>query len=312
MSDYKHKSVLLDEVLEYLNPKKGQVFVDCTLGGAGYSLSILEKVQDDALVIGIDRDKLAIDNAKKFAKENLLLVNDNFSNLENIIKDKIGNKKVNGIVMDLGLSSAQLDDVFRGFSFLKDAPLSMEMGGNEEDDKVINILNKQSERSIFEIIKNYGEEQFAFCIARGIVEFRKNEEIKTTQQLVKIIESAVPFFYKNNRKIHFATKTFQALRIASNRELENLSKILPQAIDLLEKGGRLIIVSFHSLEDRIVKNYFRKEARDCLCPVEIPICCCEHRAQIKIINKKIIIPKQKEVKENKRSRSAKMRVAEKI
>ncbi len=318
---YSHIPVMLKEVLEYLKLRRGQKIIDCTLGGGGYTFAIAKEVGEEGVVVAIDLDKMAIENAREIIKKekinNVILVNDNFANLKNIISEYYAkNIKFDGIVFDLGLSGAQLADKDRGFSFQFDAPLKMEFRKSKRPSgKVEHVLNWWKEKEIANIIKKYGEEKFAPKIARKIVEYRAHRPIKTTQQLVGIIRSAIPRFYQN-KKIHFATRTFQALRIFANNESENLEKALPQAVDLLKKRGRLIVISYHSLEDRIVKNFFRQESRDCICSPEAPLCKCSHKARLKIIKseegKKFIVPSEEEVQANKRARSAKMRVAEKL
>ena len=308
---------MLDEVVEYLQLKNGDWIIDCTLGGAGYTIRIAKKVLPDGRVFSFDMDGLAILNAKKIIKQeglnNIEIINDNFKSLrENIEKCVVekGDKGFSGIVFDLGLSSAQLEDRARGFSFQLDAPLDMAFGDGARS--TYEIVNHWHQSEIIRILREFGEERYSPAIAKAIVNLRKEKKIKTTKHLVEIIRMAVPRIYRNNKKIHFATKTFQALRIATNGELDNIKDALPQALSLLKSGGRIVVVSYHSLEDRIVKQFFKKESRDCLCPKEIPICQCVHKAQLKIITKKILTPGDKEVERNPRARSAKMRVAEKI
>ncbi len=323
--EYKHTPVMLKEVLEYLDPQPGQYFIDCTLGGAGYTVAIAEKVGPKGKVVAIDLDKMAIENAKSQITNrkslSIILVQDNFKNLSEIAKKYFSNKKINGIVFDLGLSSAQLQDMDRGFSFQEDALLDMDFGCRSSRceagisdvgfQTTEYIVNNWKQEELEKIIREYGEERFAKRIAQGIVDYRENKQIKTTGQLVEIIKSAVPKKYLYG-KIHPATRTFQALRIATNNELENLRKALPQAIDLLKSKGRIAVISYHSLEDRIVKRFFKQESRDCICPPNYPACRCQHKQQIKILTKKVIMPAKEEVINNPRSRSAKLRVAEKI
>lgn len=310
---------MLGEVLFHLDPRPGQNFIDCTLGGAGYSMAISKKVGEQGRVLSFDMDEMAIKNAKEiFKKEkinNIILVNDNFKNLSKNIKDKFGDKeesKFDGVVFDLGLSSAQLEDGVRGFSFKLDSPLNMAFG----DVSVIDgetteyIINYYSEIELAKIFREYGEEKFARNIAKKIIERRKLSHIKTTGELVGTIEGAVPASYKRG-KIHFATRVFQALRIATNQELRVLEEALPQAIECLKAGGKIAVISYHSLEDRIVKRFFKKESIDCICPPEAPICSCNHKAAIKIITKKPLLPTDEEIRNNLRCRSAKMRVAQK-
>lgn len=321
---------MLKEVIEYLNPREGQNFIDCTLGGGGYTRAILERVGKNGKVLSIDLDNIAIENAKKFIKEkkinNIILANENFKDLSQIIEkywqeeerstgtnnssSREESIKFDGVVFDLGLSSAQLEDKSRGFSFQLDAPLDMAFGQSEEDTEF--ILNNSSAEEIEKILKEYGEERFGKRIANKIVEVRKENKIKTTKQLVDIIAEAVPAVYRNNKRLHFATRSFQALRIATNKELESLREVLPQALNELKTGGHIVVISYHSLEDRIVKKFFKTESKDCLCPPELPTCRCGHKAQIKIITKKPLTATEEEIKENPRARSAKMRVVEKI
>jgi len=318
--EYKHIPVMLNEVLKYLNPKEGEYFIDCTLGGCSYTIAIAKKIKSKGKILSIDLDDIAIKNAKSKIKndklDNVILVQDNFKNLKNIIEEKWQNnltKKFNGIVFDLGLSSAQLDDIDRGFSFKLDSPLNMNFGQSSEfqDYDTEYIINKWKLNDLRKIFYEYGEEKFSNRIASEIIKKRKEKEIKTTWQLVEIIKNAVPQWYQH-KKIHFATKIFQALRIATNDELQNLKKVLPIAVYLLKSKGKIVVISYHSLEDRIVKQFFKKESINCLCPPEIPVCRCNHKRKIKIINKKIIIPTEEEIKNNQRARSAKMRIAEKI
>ncbi|MEA3463890.1 MAG: 16S rRNA (cytosine(1402)-N(4))-methyltransferase RsmH [Patescibacteria group bacterium] len=313
MRKYQHTPVMLNEVLEYLNPQPDQYFIDCTLGGAGYTIAIAKKIEPKGKVLAIDLDDLAIKNAESQIKrqklKNIILVNDNFKNLSKIAKKYFSNKKINGIVFDLGLSSAQLQDRNRGFSFQKDALIDMAFGQSEIS--TINIINKWKEEELKKIIKEYGEERFAKKIARAIVDYRKIKQIKTIWQLIEVIKSVIPKRYQYG-KIHPATRTFQALRIATNNELENLRQVLPQALDLLVSGGMAAVISYHSLEDRIVKHFFKTESRDCICPLSYPACRCQHKARIKILTKKVIRAGEEEIRNNPRARSAKLRAAEKI
>ncbi|RLC37221.1 16S rRNA (cytosine(1402)-N(4))-methyltransferase [Candidatus Falkowbacteria bacterium] len=327
--EYRHTPVMLREVIEYLDPGPNENFIDCTLGGGGYTFEILKKIKPNGKILAIDLDKLAHEHGKiKYNKnKNLILVNDNFKNLSKIIKDIWPKKEIpgfSGIVFDLGLSQAQLEDRKRGFSFKLDAPLDMAFGQQVLDNRppfvkategkyqtTEYLVNKFKRDKLEKILRQYGEERYARNIVDKIIRERKIKTIKTTGELVEIISKAVPPQYKN-KKIHFATRTFQALRIATNNELYNLEEALPQALDLLKKGGRVVVVSYHSLEDRIVKNYFKKESRDCVCPPLAPACVCGHKAGLKIITKKIITPTSREIDFNPKSRSAKMRVVEKI
>jgi len=308
---YQHQSVMLNEVIKYLDPRPGNWFIDCTLGGAGYTIALAER--DAGKILAIDLDELAIKNAEKIIKKqglaNIVLVKGNFRDLQEIVAEHSEpGVKFSGIVFDLGLSSAQLDDPERGFSFQKDGPLDMSF---ESGPRVKTIVNKFKEEELYKIIRNYGEERYAKGITRKIVVAREEKPIETTGELVEIISKGVPGEYRRGR-IHFATRTFQALRIAANDELKNLELALPQCLDLLEEGGKIAVVSFHSLEDRIVKNYFRSESRDCICPPKAPACVCDHQARLKILAKKVILPTMEEIENNPRARSAKLRVAEKI
>jgi len=286
-----HKPVLLNETLEYLDPKPGENFIDCTFGFGGHSLPILEKINPDGKLLGIEYDKEVLSQSE--SQDNLILVNDNFNNLKEIVEN---NKfqKINGILLDLGISSWHYDKSNRGFSFQKDEPLMMNCSGDGLN--AGEIINQWPEQELVKIFKEYGEEKFPGRIARIICQERKNRQIQTTKQLVEIIEKSIPARFRHG-KIHFATKVFQAIRIAVNHELDNLENVLPQALEVLEKNGRLVVISFHSLEDRIVKNFFRQSARDDF---------------LKILTKKPIGPSQEEVNLNNRSRSAKLRAAIKI
>ena len=327
--EYKHVPVMLGEAIFYLSPKSGGKYIDCTLGGGGYTLGIAKEIGPEAQILAVDLDKLAINNFKKIIKKesliNIKTVHDNFKNLFTIVKNNwpgFQTTSVAGIVFDLGLSSAQLQDRSRGFSFKLDAPLDMAFGNTTHNSEPFdsaqdglithNILNKYKQFNLEKIIKDYGEERYASLIAKGIVEYRRNKKIERTGELVEIIKKAVPERYVNNKKIHFATRTFQAFRIATNDELNSLKEALNASLDLLKPGGRLVMISYHSLEDRIVKQFIRDAGRACICPPEIPICQCQHERQLKKIEKGIIYPTVKEITKNPRARSAKMRVAEKL
>jgi len=310
---YYHRAVLLKEVIEYLNPKKNQNFIDCTLGGGEHTLAIFKKTKPRGKILGIDLDKRSLKEVEKKAKdqkiksERLILVQDNFKNLETIIEKYFSNIPVHGVLLDLGLSSALIEMSERGFSFQKDEPLDMRFDVKQKT-KALNIIGGWAEKDLVRIFREYGEERYAKNIAHRICKERKSREIRTTGQLVKLIKQSVPF----NKAKHPATRVFQALRIAVNQELESLKKVLPQAIKILEPGGRLAVISFHSLEDRIVKKFFVRESKNCICPPEFPVCRCGHRSILKIITKKAIIPTEEEIRANPRARSARLRVAEKI
>jgi 16S rRNA (cytosine1402-N4)-methyltransferase len=289
-----HKPVLLKETIEWLGVEKNKNYVDCTIGEGGHAREILKKNGPKGKVLGIEIDPELYKKLKKEKLERLILVNDSHSNLKEII-ERENFKKIHGILFDLGISSWHIEKSGRGFSFLRDEPLTMRYDWRQKL-TAEKIVNEWSEKEIERILKEYGEERFAKRISREIVRARKVKSIKTTFQLVEVIKKAVPSFYQHQR-IHFATKTFQALRIAVNNELENLKIALPQAIDVLEKGGRLIVISFHSLEDRIVKNFLKGK---------------EKEGEIKILTKKPIRPSKEEIRKNPRSRSAKLRAALKI
>ncbi len=309
-----HVPVLLKEVIENLNPKSNQNFVDCTLGGGGHAVEILKITSPHGMVLGIDLDKSAIEIAKlkikneKLKIDRLIAVNGNFKDLKKIVLQS-NFKNISGILFDLGFSSLEIADPKKGFSFQIDAPLDMRYSG--KGITAAEIINSESKSKLIEILRDYGEEKFAKQIAKKICEMRQKKPISTTFELVKAVSQGVPKKFQHGR-IHFATKTFQAFRIAVNDELNNLKIALPQAVEMLLPGGRLAVISFHSLEDRIVKQFFKRESTDCLCPKDIPVCQCKHKASLKIITKKPIIPTEEEAKINPRSRSAKLRVAEKL
>lgn len=336
---FMHIPVLLNEVIENLNIQSNQNFIDCTFGDGGHTMAILEKNGPNGKVVGIDWDlqKFKVQSLKFKVKERLILINDNFANLEKIIEQlrsnaKFKNLKFSGIFLDLGFSSRQLEENGRGFSFQKDEFLDMRFNKLDTDLTAEKIINKYSEKELADIFWKYGEEKHSRRIARIIVQDRKKQKITTTKQLADLIYRIHPDGYqgkkfkacgeqsrtiqnskfKISKTIHPATKVFQALRIAVNNELENLKQVLPQAIKILELKGKICVISFHSLEDRIVKQFFKQESKNCVCPSEFPQCVCNHKASLKIITKKIITPTFEEIKNNPRSRSAKMRVAEKI
>lgn len=308
---------MINEVFEYLNPKKEGVYVDCTLGGGSYTFSLAEKLSEKGKIIAIDLDEDAILNGQKEIKKqnykNIKLVNDNFRNLSNIIKDSAkftGTEEIDGIMMDLGVSSHQLQDESRGFSFKhKD---SLDMGfGSKFSNRTKEIINYAETKELEEIIKNYGEERFARKISEEIIKRRKIKEIENSAELSDLILSVIPRRFQSKR-IHPATKTFQALRVATNEEIENLELVLPQALEKLKIGGRIVAVSFHSLEDRIVKRFFKKESLDCICSKELPICQCRHQPRLRILTKKPVTPTNNEILNNAKARSAKLRASEKI
>lgn len=310
----KHAPVLLNEVLEALDPKLNQHFVDCTLGGGGHTIEILRRTSPHGKVLGIDLDVGAIEIAKqKISSSNiqvsrLVAAQGNFNDLEKIVLQN-NFKNISGVLLDLGFSSMEIADPGRGLSFQIDAPLDMRYG--KDGITAAEIINTWKEKDLEKIFREYGEEGFSRRIAKKICEARVYNPVKRTLELVGIIAQVIPKKFQHGRT-HFATKVFQALRIAVNDELNNLKKVLPQAVRLLSPGGRLAVISFHSLEDRIVKQFFKKESSGCICPKEAMVCQCGHEATIKIINKKPIIPKEGEAKTNPRSRSAKLRAAERL
>lgn len=310
---YFHQPVLLKEVLEYLNPQPNKNFIDCTVGGGGHAKEILKMISPRGKLLGIDRDPAAIVAAKENLNEfknRLILIQDSYNNIANIIYGQRLFLRPSGILLDLGVSSYQVSAFDqRGFSFQqKDSPLDMRFG---PDGRLTakDVVNHYSEKDLAEIFYKYGEEEKAKQIARQIVLQRKKSPFNTTAELLEVIDRVKKY---QASRIHPATKVFQALRIEVNQELDILRKILPQLIDILSPRGRLAVISFHSLEDRIVKQIFNQESRDCLCPKEIPICVCRHKKNINLINKKVITPSEKEIKSNPRCRSAKLRVVEKI
>jgi 16S rRNA (cytosine1402-N4)-methyltransferase len=299
--------VLIEEGIQALAVQPGGRYVDCTLGGGGHSLSILEHIQPGGQLLGIDADPNAIMAARKRLsdyRDSTLLVNDNFVNLKSICY-KYDFVPVHGVLLDLGLSSLQLNEASRGFSFQHEAPLDMRFSPDQEI-TAATIINEYEEEELARIIRTYGEESSARRIASLIVNKRP---VKTTVELARIIEKGIG---RKQKKIHPATKTFQALRIAVNRELEVLEQTLKQAIDVLGFEGRLAVISYHSLEDRIVKQFMQQESRDCICPPEVLVCSCGHKAILRQLNKRIITPSPEEISSNPRSRSARMRVAERI
>jgi len=309
---YRHIPVLLNEVLEGLSIKTG-TYIDCTLGGGGYTFAIAKKLKDKGRVIAIDADELALANAQKIIEsqkiDNVTLVHNNFRHLAEIASEYADNQ-VAGIVFDLGLSSAQLDDESRGFSFQSNRPLDMSFGIGAKK-STVDLLRTASVPELSNIFREYGEEPRAYRLAKAIDATRKEKKIKSTGDLLDIITKNLPARAKNER-VHPATKIFQALRMATNDEIDSLKSALQVTPEILIKGAKIAVVSFHSGEDRVVKNYFRKESKDCICPSSVPLCVCNHKANFKILNKKPITASLEELEQNPRSRSAKLRLAEKI
>lgn len=302
--DFQHISVLFDETIESLDIKPDGLYVDCTCGGAGHSSEILKNIKNGTLV-AIDRDPDAIKviNERIGSNNQVEIVNDNFFNIKNIL----GDRKADGILADLGVSSFQLDTAERGFSFHKDAPLDMRM--SKSGKSAFDVVNTYSEQELSNIIYKYGEEKFSRNIAKNIVKVRNEKPIETTIELAEIIKDSVPAKYR--RDGHPARKTFQAIRIEVNDELAGLSQAVSDMFNCLKVGGRLSIITFHSLEDRAVKETFKKFTEGCTCPKEFPVCVCGNTPSGKIINKGLSA-KQSELDANNRSRSAKLRTIEKI
>ncbi len=312
--DFSHKPVLLEECIKGLNIRTDGIYVDGTLGGAGHSEEILKKLGKNGLLIGIDQDRDAIDASYKRLSNvdtngKFIAIHANFENIRQILKEqKI--KSVNGILLDLGVSSHQLDIGERGFRYLEDAPLDMRMDKNTGF-SAKDLVNTWSKEEITRIIREYGEEKWASRIAEFICEVRQHTRIETTMQLVDIIKSAVPAAARRDGP-HPARRTFQAIRIAVNRELDVLERVLPEALECLVEGGRLCVITFHSLEDRIVKNFIRDKSGRCKCPPSFPQCVCGAVKELKAITTKPIIPTAEELKVNNRARSAKLRISEKL
>lgn len=311
----KHIPVLLKEVIEGLNLKSGDNVIDATLGGGGHSLEILKKISPQGKLIGIDWDQGALQKTKEKLSDFLdrtYFLNGNYKDFKGLLEQNKIDLKINGILIDLGLSMDQLEEQDRGFTFRGNESLDMRYDRDSEKLNAEQIVNEYSEKDLADIFYQYGEEKLSRQIASLIVKRRAQERIDTPEKLVKIIELIYRTKFKDKSKKHPATKVFQALRIYINQEFDNIKEFLPKAIDVLEKGGRLAVITFHSLEDKIVKEYFKTESRDCLCPVELPECRCGHQASIKIINRKVIVPSDREIKNNPAARSAKLRIIEKI
>lgn len=309
--EFKHVSVLLNECIEGLNIHEDGVYVDGTLGGAGHTTKVLEKLNNSGRLIGIDQDTEAIGVCTERLKnyKNATLVHDNFSNIKRVLSD-LNISGVDGILLDLGVSSYQLDTPQRGFSYMQDAPLDMRM--NEESDFTAwNVVNDYDKGDLIRVIKDFGEERWASRIADFIIKERMSKSIDTTFQLVETIKAAIPASARRDGP-HPAKRTFQAIRIEVNGELAILEGAINDCIDCLSPGGRICVITFHSLEDRIVKNVYRKRENPCTCPPEFPVCVCGKKPEIKILTKKPILPSESELEENARSRSAKLRIAEKL
>lgn len=313
MPEFHHQPVLSDELIALLDPKPGGVYLDATLGGAGHAIRILERSGPDGILIGIDRDPEAVEFSRKRLApfgERAIVVRGNLRDVRSILAS-VGFERIDGAIADLGVSSHQLDSP-RGFSFLRDENLDMRMSALEEDTPTAaQIVNTYPEEELANIIYRYGEERFSRRIARAIVERRREKPIETTGELAGIVTEAIPPG-RRPRDIHPATRSFMALRIYLNRELESLETGLPEMVDVLKQGARVCIVSFHSLEDRIVKNTFRRLSGRCECPPRMPECRCGAKRVLKVLTAKPITPSARELECNPRSRSSRLRCAERI
>jgi 16S rRNA (cytosine1402-N4)-methyltransferase len=310
--EFRHKSVLLDETIENLNIKPDGIYVDGTLGGGGHSYEIAMRLTGGGKLIGIDQDEDAIKAAgERLAQfgDTVTIVRNNYCNM-NLVLDELGIERVDGIVLDLGVSSYQLDTADRGFSYNEDAPLDMRMD-RRQTLTAKNIVNEYSEYDLYRIIRDYGEDRFAKNIAKHIVQARENQEITTTFELNEIIKAAIPAKVRATGG-HPSKRTYQAIRIELNRELDVLENSIDMMIDRLNKGGRMCIITFHSLEDRIVKSRFKINENPCTCPPDFPVCVCGKVSKGKVITRKPILPSDEELEENKRAKSSKLRVFEKI
>ena len=304
--EFEHKPVLLEECIEGLDIKPDGIYVDGTLGGAGHSSEIVKRLSNDGLLIGIDRDLDALKAAKNKLQmySNVKYVHGNHDDIKSILQD-LSINKVDGILLDLGVSSYQLDERSRGFSYIGNAKLDMRM--NQEQDLTAEIVvNTYSEEKLTQIIFDYGEERFSKNIARNICKYRENKKIETTEELVEIIKNSIPKSKQNDG--HPAKRTFQAIRIEVNNEIEPLKDTIKNSIDMLNEDGKLVVITFHSLEDRAVKEAMLEMEGKCTCPKDLPYCVCNYKSFGKVITKKPILPTEKEQEENSRSRSAKLRI----
>jgi len=307
--DFHHIPVLFNETIEMLDCKPGDIIVDGTLGGGGHAQAILERILPGGTLIGIDRDPDALEAASRRLdkyQDSLITIHDNFANLESIL-DRLGIEAIDGMIMDLGVSSYQLDKGSRGFSYQSNAPLDMRMDPTQEL-SAHDVVNKYDERRLARIISQYGEERWAARIAKFIV---NNRPINTTAELTQVIKAAIPAKARRQGP-HPAKRTFQAIRIEVNKELEILEDAIESAVSKLRSGARLCIITFHSLEDRIVKNTFKKLQNPCTCPPDVPICICGNQPLVEVITRKPIIPSEQEISQNPRSRSAKLRACQKL
>lgn len=304
---FNHISVLADEVIENLNIKEDGIYVDLTLGKGGHSKKILEKLSNKGRLIGLDQDQDALNAAKENLKDfsNVSFIKSNFENIDKVLED-LGISKIDGALMDIGVSSYQIDNKDRGFSYMNEGPLDMRMD-RENELTAAKVLNEYPTDQLVRIFSSYGEERYSKTIARKIVERRAEKPFESTFDLRDLIQKT-----SRSNEPHPEKRVFQALRIEVNRELEVLEKTLEKVIDHLDIDGRLCVISFHSLEDRIVKNTFNDLAKDCICPPELPVCVCNHKAKIKIITKKPIVANKEELDLNSRAKSAKLRVCQRI
>lgn len=310
--NFGHYSVLLNETIDLLNINPDGIYVDCTLGGAGHSNAILSHLSENGRLVGIDRDDVALEKAKdRLSKyqDRVIFCRGNFVEAPQMLREN-GIERIDGVVADLGVSSFQLDDADRGFSYMHDAPLDMRMSRQDEL-TAYDVVNRYEEKDLARIIDMYGEERFARNIARKIVQQREIKPVETTAELSELIKSAIP---AKNRKDgpHPAKRTFQAIRIEVNGELDVIAETINGLFPMLKKGGRMAIITFHSLEDRIVKHTFLEQTKGCECPPDFPVCVCGKKPKGIVITKKPILPSEKELEENPRSRSAKLRVCEKL
>ena len=305
--EFNHVTVLLNETVDSINVKKGGIYADLTLGGGGHTSLILER---GGQVVGFDRDIIAIENAKeRFASSSFISVHDNFANIKNAAKE-LGIEAFDGIIADLGVSSPQLDNAERGFSYMHDALLDMRMD-KRDSLTARDVVNTYSEEELFRVISCYGEERWASRIAKFIVNEREKSSIETTFNLVDVIKAAIPQSARKDGP-HPAKRTFQAIRIEVNSELKILEKTIRDSVDLLKKGGRMSVISFHSLEDRIIKTTFSSLENGCTCPKDFPVCVCGNTPKGKVVGRKPIIPSDEELERNPRARSSKLRTIEKI
>ncbi len=305
MEQTKHVSVMLEEVIEMLDLKQGMIVVDATLGGGGYTQEIYKRIMPGGTLIACDQDSDAINRFKEHYPEiakDILIVHSNYSHIRKVLKEH-NMRYVDRIVADLGLSSDQIEEGGRGFSFSGDNIIDMRMDRSKSL-SAINIVNEFSEKELADVIFLYGDERFSRRIAKAICDKRP---IISTKELADIISKAIPISVRKKMKMHPATKTFQAIRIAVNDEYEHLKTFLTEGIDVLQSSGRFVVVSFHSGEDRVVKNIFRTNARGCICDEGVPVCCCEHEPVVQFLTKKAIKPSEEEIARNPRSRSARLR-----